>query len=268
MSGLQSTTYNGILANRADFKRHDFEQLIHEKGRRVIHEKVLQCGCKSRSTNQQSDCKNCGGSGWVFVNPIETRMILKGMKITPNYKSWSEELVGDLEVTASDTEELTVMDRITLPDGKAIYNEVLFFRSRTVSNVTTWFAFSSYNIKEVKYAGYFKGVDQPFQRLLPNTDFTFDGNIIILTNPAIVPVQDEISITLRYVHPPQYLMIDMKRESMESWEVNNGEKLINLPISGTARRQHYILNASNLNGDNILSNNYVEVETIAANECP
>jgi hypothetical protein len=119
MAGLQQT-YQANLSNvRADFNRSDFETLIAQKGRKVIIEKSLQCPCKGKSTNQQSNCRNCGGTGWVFINPVETRLILQGMNITPNYKAWSEEITGDLKVTASDTEGLTFMDRITVEDGKS-----------------------------------------------------------------------------------------------------------------------------------------------------
>lgn len=263
MSGLQQTYNTGTTASRSDFNRPDFETIIQQKGRKVILEKSLQCPCKGKSTNQQSNCKNCGGTGWIFVNPKETRMVLQGMNITPNYKAWSEEIVGDLKVTASDTEELTFMDRITMVDGRAIFNEVLFFKTRGANT----FAFSSYNIKEVKFAGYFKGTDQPLQKLVFDVDYTFENNIVRIINPLITPVQNEISISIRYIHAPQYLMIDMKRESMETFVVEETEKMVHLPISGTARRQHYILTAPNLNGDNFVSNNYNEPVAIATNSC-
>lgn len=252
---LQATTFYEETGSRADFHRPEFETLIQQKGRRVLKESSLVCPCKSKSTNQQSNCKNCGGTGWVFINPVETRMILKGMKITPNYKAWSEEIVGDLDVTASDIEELTFMDRLTLLDGKAIYNEVLFFKNNTANTIT--FAFTAYAVKKVLYMGYFVGVDDEFQQLVLGTDYTVDNNIVKLINPAIVAVQDFISITIRYIHAPVYLMVDMKRESMETFELTDKEELIHLPIAGTARRQHYILGSPTLNGDALLNNSIV-----------
>jgi hypothetical protein len=267
MSGLQQTYISPPLSNRTDFHRQDFELLIQQKGRKVILEKALQCPCKSKATNQQSNCKNCGGTGWVFVNPRETRIILQGMNITQNYKAWSEEIVGDLKVTASDTEELTFMDRFTIVDGRAIFNEVLFFKTKGTGEDAVTFAYTSYYIKEIKYIGYFKGVDQPFQTLIQNDDYTFEKNIIRIINPAIIPIQNQISVTIRYIHAPQYIMIDMKRESMESFELVEKEKLIHLPISGTARRQHYILDAPNLNGDRLLTNSYIETTSLSQNDC-
>lgn len=254
--GLQKTTYNQINATRADFNRPDFTTLIEQKGRNVTIETALACPCKSKNTNQQSNCKNCGGTGFVFINPRFTRLVLQGMSAKEEFLSNGATMTvtGDLKVTANDNEELTWMDRITVLDSRAIFNEVLFFKTRG----TDVFAFSSYNIKEIKYAGYFTGTDQPFQRLTLGTDYTFQGNIIRLVNPAIIAVQGEISVTFRYVHAPQYLMVDMKRESMETFVMEENEKMVHLPISGTARRQHYILGAPNLNGDNILNNSYTQ----------
>lgn len=248
---LQNT--NIVDNNRADFHRNDFEKLIAQKGRSVIIEQSLQCSCKSRSINQQSNCQNCGGTGWIFINPRKSRLILQQMKVSVIFKDKSEDVSGDISVTGSDTEELTFMDRITMPDGKAIFNEVLFFKIK--NNIT--FSFSSYNIKEIIYIGYFQGVNLPLLRLRSNIDYTFDKNIIKIINPAIVPVQGDISISVRYVHAPTYLITDMKRESMETFELLDREQLINLPISGTARRSHYILGAPSLGGTTLLNNSYL-----------
>jgi hypothetical protein len=74
---LQQTYYSGA-STRADFNKSDFETLIQQKGRDVVLEKAILCGCKDKQGNQQSNCKNCGGAGFLFINPKETRMIYKG----------------------------------------------------------------------------------------------------------------------------------------------------------------------------------------------
>ena len=74
---------------RADLHKREFDTLIHQKGRDVLLETALQCPCKSPSTNQQSDCKNCGGTGWIFVNPRETRMVLTAINAVTEFRPWS-----------------------------------------------------------------------------------------------------------------------------------------------------------------------------------
>ena len=142
-------TYNIPVpnSNRADFNRTDFETLIQQKGRNTILEKAIQCPCKSKDSNQQSNCKNCGGSGFSFVNPKETRMVLQGMSAKEEFLQNGSSLTvtGDLKVTASDTEELAYMDRLTVQDAEAIFSEVLFFKTK--GNIT--FAYSTYNITSI-----------------------------------------------------------------------------------------------------------------------
>lgn len=256
MGELQTTYYAANTTNRADFVRTDLQNIIQQKGKNVILEQGLPCACKSKDSNQQSNCKNCGGTGWFFINPTATRMIIQGMNITPDYKAWSEEIKGDIKVTGSDLEELTYMDRLTLVDSQAIHTEVLFFKTKTVGDITTTFAYTGYAIKKIKYIGYFSGVNSVFVRLNNGVDYLFQDNIIKLINPALVAVQGDISVTIRYFHAPVYFINEMKRESMESFEISNGEKLIRLPVLAIARRQHYILTAPNLNGDRLLNNSY------------
>jgi hypothetical protein len=139
---------------------------------------------------------------------------------------------------------------------------VLFFKTKGLGINTTTFAFTSYTIGEVLYAGYFTGTNTKYQTLTKDIDFTVTRNIIKLINPAIVPVDGQISVTLRYKHAPAYHMIDMKRESMESSQFTGKENLIHLPIAGTARRAHYIIDGNNLNGDKLLNNSYEVTEVI------
>lgn len=256
MSGLQRTvSINTPSGSRSDFNRTEYEQLIYDKGRRVIRETSIQCSCKDRKSNSQSDCKNCGSTGWIFINPIETRMVIQKMAAKVEYlqNGSSITVTGDIQISANDTEELAEMDRLTVLDSKAIFTEVLFIKTKGVVK----FAYTAYNIKEMVYVGLFKGVDQPLQRLQIAVDYTIERNIIKLINPLIVPVQGEISLSVRYIHAPQYHITDMKRESMETFNLEKGgEALKHLPVSGTARRAHYILTANNLLGDRLIDNSF------------
>lgn len=256
MAGLQKTIQVAIPSgNRADFNRSDYETLIAEKGRRVSLATSIVCPCKDKTSNQQSNCKNCGGTGWVFYNERETRMVIKGMsakeEFLPNGSSIT--VTGDISISASNTEELTAMDRLTIEDSVAIFAEVLFMKIKG----SVKFAYTAYNIKEISYIGLFKGIDQPLQRLVQDVDYTYERNIIKIINPLIVPVQGEISVSVRYKHAPQYHIIDMKRESMETFTIEKGyEDLKHLPVSATARRAHYILAANNLAGDRLIDNSF------------
>lgn len=255
--GLQST--HNIGPPRADLEKNDFETLIFQKGRRVLYEKALQCPCKSQATNQQSNCKNCGGSGWTYINPKSTRMVITGLSVATSLEPWSDTRRGMIKVTCSDTEQLTFMDRLSLIDGNSIHQEVLFFKKEG----SEYFAYSSYPIKSLMYAGLFVSTELPFARLSSELTFT-DGNLVKLDASIPNPPDGEdeehpIAVTVRYYHAPVYYVLELPRETMQSFKVVQGQELNqNLPISALARRSHYVLNAPLLVGTRLVDNSFEE----------
>lgn len=243
-----------ILPPRADLNRSDFENLIYQKGREVLFEKALPCPCKSESTNQQGTCQNCGGAGWLFVNPKTTRMLVTGVSVTNEYKPWSEEARGMVNVTCQESESLSFMDRITLLDGKSIHNEVLFFN--LVNN--NLIAFSSYPIKHILISAMFVSTEQELVDI-PVESFTIGPrNRIILSKTLFgEDIPEQVSITLKYYFAPSYCIVEMKRETMQSFRyVEGSEQQQNFPVSALARRTHYELKPiNNVTIDNTLTEN-------------
>lgn len=259
--GLQPTSGStNVVGPRADLVQSDFDNLIFQKGRPVLFEKALQCPCKSPSTNQQSNCKNCGGGGWIFINPVETRMVVQGVAIVNDIKGWSEESRGTINISCKSSEQLTYMDRVSLIDTHAIYNEVVFLKS-AISDPTKYFSYVSYKVKEILYVGIFKSVDEPIIRL-NSSDFILQNNIVKINKSIInaLGIQDaELSITIKYIHPPTYHILELKREAMESFILTGGgERQQRFPISAVGKRTHYMLDSENLTKNGILDNNYTE----------
>lgn len=252
---METTYFAG--APRADLVKKEFDSLIHQKGRDVIFEKALQCPCKSKSANQQSGCRNCGGSGWVFINPKRTRMILTSIEAVTEYRPWSEELRGTVNITSHVEDELSIMDRITALDGESIHNEVLFFDEIESGEV---FSYSTYNIKEVLYIAMFQGINSPLLRLVEGVDYTIRDNVINLLKQDL-PFADpsENNITIKYKHAPQFHVIEMKRDTMQtfSWDFQ-GEKVQQMPVSAIGRRSHYQLSAQNLEKNRLINNSFEE----------
>lgn len=247
-----------VGAASIDFRKNDFDAAIWLKGYDIIHEKALKCPCKSINSNQQSNCKNCGGSGWVFINPTKTRAILHSMNINTQFKEWSEENRGTVSISIRDIDQLSFMDRLSVLSGEAIYGEVIHFKE---SNGAL-FSFTSYKMKEILYAGMFINVDNKLQRLILDEDFTFEDNKIFLKDKYISTFDaavGDLSITIRYIHAPQYHVIDLVRETMVTIIKENGrDKSTSLPISAVGRRAHYILNAENLSETRLVDNSYID----------
>lgn len=244
---------------RADLDRSWYEDIILQKGRNVIHQKAILCPCKSKSTNAQSNCKNCGGIGWLFINPKETRMIITGLNIVSDVKGWSEESRGTINISCSDTEELSYMDKITLTDGESIHSETIHLR-RSGTDV---FAFTAYPIKKILYAGLYINETTALTRV-ERSDITIDklhlNSTLIKLNPSLVDESnDDISLTLRYKHAPVYHVLEMRRETMQSFKFQFlNEQQQNFPLSAIGRRAHYMTDQITLGGDTLINNSYDE----------
>jgi hypothetical protein len=252
---LQKTNGNVAPPNRVDFHKQDFDDLIAQKGRNVLVEKAIQCPCKGEGTNQQSTCRNCGGTGYAWVNPYTTRMVTQKINLVNDFAPWSEENRGFVNLSYNADEELTYMDKITALDGEAIFNQVLFLKQKG----NTVFAYTVYPIKEIKYLAVFIDDVTPYQRLIEGTDYTFQNNVITIINDDII--QDSVqttNITIRYKHAPVFIFVESKRETMETFEYKDGERLYHMPLSAIARRAHYIPNIENIAGDRLLNNNFQE----------
>ena len=254
------STPSSINVARVDFIKNKFDALVWEKGYDIIHEQALKCPCVSRNTNQQSSCKNCGGTGYIFVNAIETKIVLSAMNMNTKFQSWSQENLGTASVTALSEDQVSFMDRITVKDGVAIFSESLFLKRFEDSSSTVYYFSTIYNIKELLYIALFINTNQTLQPLIYGIDFTYSENkIVFLTANSYVDPQleeQDISITVRYKHAPQFHIIDIQRETIQSFVKIGfeGEEKIDLPIHAIARRSHYVLDRQNFTGDRILDN--------------
>ncbi len=241
-----------------EFRKNDFEQAIWLKGYTVIHEKALKCPCKSKNSDQQSNCKNCGGSAWIYINPTETKAILHSMNRSTEFKEWSEEDIGKVNISMMDKDNLSYMDRLTLIDGKAVFGQALHFKEAD----GVLFTYTAYNIKEITYIGLFIDVNSKLQRLVIGEDYTYENNTIYLNSKytsTFNASNKDISISVRYVHAPQFYVIDLGREMMNTQIKKEGrQESISMPISAIGRRGHYILDKENLSGTRLVDNSFID----------
>lgn len=241
------------------FEKDSFESAIWNYGYEVIHEKALRCPCKSKGGGFSSKCVNCGGTGWVFINPSQTRAILHSMNADTEFKEWSEEHRGMVNISVRDSELLSYMDRLTVVDGEAYFSEVLFLKQAASSQL---FTMTSYNVKEPWYVALYEDDDLKLLQLEENIDYTYENNFIYFDSKfadRYASVNGDLSVTVRYKHAPQFYVIDLKRELMNTNIVRNGrEASILMPVSAVGRRGHYILDAENLSGTRLLDNSFKE----------
>ena len=240
---------------RVDFIEDRYRLIIEQKGVAVEVEKAIQCACKTSSMNGISDCQNCGGTGWIFVNPIVTRMVLQGMGVSKDQEPWSEAIKGTVRVSCHASQELSYMDRITRLNGISYFSEVLEFKTK----LGTSFAYAAYKMTNVSYLGLFMGPTEAFKRLVRDVDFTVERNIIKLLPSVQLPDMDQITASIRYSHAPTFHIMDVTREAVDNFIYDGKKEQVQyLPVSAMARRAHFIADMENLSSNRIINNDFTE----------
>jgi len=243
----ESTT--GYL--RLDFNKDQFDALIENKGYPVVWERAIPCPCSRQGESaNKSSCKNCAGTGWVFLNPTEIKGLVTSINKDTKYKEWSIELLGTFAITVNSKYRLNFMDRITVLGSRTIHSETL----RVKKTQSKYFVRTIYPIIEIVDIFKFINVHNKLQLLKFGEDYSFNGNqIVFLKN-----IEYDNSITVSYLHELQYHILDLNHDVRNTTILDNYSREQNkeLPISAVARRSHVVVNTYEFAGDEIFNNSY------------
>lgn len=259
---------------QVDLVRENFNKIIWQHGYDVLHEKALKCPCKNKASGQQSNCKNCGGTGWAFINGTKTRMVMHSMNLNTTFKEWSETALGTSSITCMDVEKLGYMDRVTVLKGESIYDEVLYMNALETGE---YVFFTVYDIKYIEYIAAFKTINDSYTFLYHGVDFTYVDNVITLDKTkweSLITDTENFSITIRYAHAPQFHVLDIPRDTMVVFtKIPTGKEKggIVMPVHAVGRRSHYVLDAENYAHNRIIDNSkvieYTDMNPPLAEEC-
>lgn len=236
---------------RSDFDPTGFDILVYQKGKEVVWESAVKCPCKSDGRGHLTTCVNCGGTGWVFINPVKTRMVVQSMNLSSKYGNWALERIGMANITTRYVDIVSDMDRITLTDSVSKFSQIV----RPTISHNKLFAFLNYNVISILDVFLFKNDGSPL-KLLSSSQYSHDGNKIIITDKKLYT--EGMTVSVRYTHNIQYFIIDIIREMRESSVKNesNKETITKLPLSAVGRRCHYVLNPDNFDTSSVVSNSY------------
>lgn len=235
-----------------------FNDFIYDKGYPVYLESALQCPCKNAQSFQPlPDCTNCSGTGWVFVNKVETRIIMVGMGYNVKYNQWTESNRGMVSITSREVDKLGYMDRITIRNGKTWFSEILKIRK---SSDKTQFSFTIYEPTGVDFIYLFESSLKPLKFLIYGKDYIVIGNKVILSPDY--RNSDNLSVSIRYSHLPSYHVIDINRDFMRQRTLEDckfppldeEQDMLYFPLHGVGRRTHYVLDPVNYDGSTTQNN--------------
>lgn len=236
---------------RVDFWDPDFSMLIDNKGYDAIWERALPCPCSKRQGAVLSNCMNCGGTGWVFINPLKIKVVASSINKDTKYKEWSQERIGTASFTVRPEYHLNFMDKITLENSSSRDSE-----NRIVYFLENKFLISTiYPIGGIIDIFKFVSPSAPLQKI-DSKDYEIQDRFVIFKN-GVVTQGD--SLTISYDHKVQYHILDLNHDVRNTiaLDYSSREEHIQLPISAVGRRVHNVLDAKDLSGTNLFDNSYL-----------
>jgi hypothetical protein len=233
---------------KVEFRQDDFRYLVYNKGYSVIHEKAIPCPCKEKGGDNLSSCRNCLSTGWVFIDPVRTRMIAQSMNVTTKFTEWSKEMIGTANITAIDFDRISFMDRITLEETQTVTSQVLYPKKYGSCQEEKVFAYANYGIIEIVDIFRFVDANSALVRLT-DQQYSFVGQTLFFT---INPLPQNFTVAVRYKHMAQYHIIDVINDiRLSNKFVSENLETIDLPLHAIARKSQYVLDSNNYS-ENIL----------------
>lgn len=227
---------------RVDFDNVDFDVLLSQKGLEVIYEQALICPCKSQGGDHLSSCKNCGGLGFIYINPTKTRMVLQSMNNQSNKQPWSIEMSGTVSITARAKFQFADMDKIIVNDSTSVCNQII--HPKVFDGAL--FGYLIYRVIEIEQVFAFKSPDAPLVALEEGVNYILDNDVLLFKDNILLN-GDIPTIAVRYKHKPQFHVIDIPKDIRRSYKINTAgaDKNISLPIMAIGRRSHYVIDIPN-----------------------
>jgi len=236
-----------------DFDRSEFDFTLRDKGYSVIYEKAYRCPCSTSGNDHLDTCKNCGGTGWFWANPVQTRMVLTSINSEKRYEEYGRDDVGMVNVTSYEFDKLSRMDRIVVNDATTEHNEVIF--PVTLQDGSGMFCYTKYNIKYIESIMMFDGAENKLIKWSEFDDYSFRSNVLTIPNVF----EGDVSLSIRYGHSPTYYIWDIGRDSMVTRLSEGGaDTPIQMPINAVAKRAHLVKDSENFSGDRLFDNSWIK----------
>lgn len=245
---------------QVQFRPNDFNAAIWAHGYDIICEQAVRCPCQGTAGAPHSDCQNCHGFGYIFVNPYKTKALITGLNRNTQYVQWSPELIGTAAITVRDEDKdhITYFSRVTVADERAVFSEAILARDMGGGAVA---AFTSYAPIEIVSVWKYSAPDAPLVRLGA-------GNYgISANNPYCIEffnnsVGADVMVSLLYKHRVEYHIVDLPHEIRASLGRNkkSGQfEILKMPIQGIGRRTHLIdIKRPDYDGTGVIINDYTE----------
>ena len=256
---VQETSPNLIGQVSPEFELNAFEAAVWNKGYDVIIEQAFKCPCCTYDNTPLTNCQNCLGVGWIFINPMQTKGIITSINTDTKFKSWTQESIGTVSLTVMHKNRVSLMDRVTLVNNTVIENKSNFSDIVQVRDLEgSPFVFLAYKPIDIIGIYAFNGITNPLIKI-PSTGYNIssDNGYVLNITYDLTSISDfNGAITVLYSHQIQYHVLDIPHDVRNSYIVNDDgkESQITLPINAYARKAHNVLEVANRDGTGVIDN--------------
>lgn len=240
------------------FRPKDFDAAIWSHGYDITCEQAIRCPCQGASGAPMPDCQNCHGSGYFYVNPIQTRALITGLNRITQYVQWAPELMGTAAITVRDTDKelISYLNRIVVNDEYAWFTELKVAHTMVDDIVAVFLSYAPIDIVAVFL---YMGADVPLYKLDP-TVYEVSPNNKYCVQFAAGNVPEGAGVSFLYKHRVEYHIIDAPHEIRASMQANKQSgalEVIKMPLQAVGRRSHLIdMQRPNFDGSGLIFNDY------------
>lgn len=114
------------MSPRTDISPNMYDNLIKQKGYRLIWEQALFCPCMNLESGQPDyECKSCYGRGYKYIRPKRIRALVTSINGRKDQHRIGLEEVGGAYLTPSSSDNVGFRDRFIFVDFTTKFSEVL-----------------------------------------------------------------------------------------------------------------------------------------------
>lgn len=245
--GISTPSEMPLYLPDPSIKGLSFDQLLSQRGIRMVHHKAIPC-FNLKSTNFQAhdpDCTFCDGSGIYYYDKKEIWGTFTGNSIEKTFEAHGVWEVGSAVVTLPTTypdgtqADFNTFDRLELPDVTVRLWELKDYEP-TKDNIQPL----RYPIEKVEFASYIVDGVQTFLTQGVDFNLTPDGKIqwVEGQQPPFFKHEDRGAVVgFAYFAKPIYVVLQTLRELRITQEMINGTKQVRrLPQQILVRRDFLV----------------------------
>lgn len=223
-----------------------FNSIIFDKGYTCFIETAMLCPCTYNITGgSQSNCKNCGSTGYYWINKKETRLFITNLNNTTSTEKWTDTNVGIANISARMEDKMGLLDKVTICEQISTYIQ------KTVISIENGVKFALVDFQPIEIEELFLFINSDESLLhIPKEDYEIVNSGITISNKYAT----NSTLSIKYKYHPVYHIIEILRENVANYI---GDTKQNLPLKYRAKRASVVFDADNMFDTRLLDNTNV-----------